>query len=249
MSVDLFYERYASGTPLLLVHGFPLDHTIWHPVLPYLQSQFELILPDLRGYGTSPLPPASVSMSAMAEDLLALLDKLQLTRVLLAGQSMGGYVALEFARLFPQRLLGLALVASHPYADPPGKKMERMKTIEEVQQAGVAIALADYPQKLSHVPAIQDFTRPIIDATSSATVVGSLQAMAVRRDNSAILRQSDFPTAILLGGRDQFVSTEMQLRLKSEFKNTKFTGIRDASHMLMMEFPGEFSKSLVELFH
>ncbi|NMC45388.1 MAG: alpha/beta hydrolase [Chloroflexi bacterium] len=249
MGVDLFYEKHGSGVPVLLVHGFPLNHTIWHPVLPFLQSACEVILPDLRGHGNSPTSPLPFSMTDMAQDLLSLLDKLQIPQALLVGQSMGGYVVLEFAHLFPQRLSGLALVASHPYIDPPDKKAQRMKTIASVRQIGVAKALADYPQKLSHVPYIQDFTRPIIADTDPDTVIGSLQAMAARRDHSAVLHQTDFPTAVILGKKDQFISGEMREKLESEFVDTKFTVIGEASHMLMMEFPCELSKSLVELLY
>jgi len=247
VSIDLFYEKHGSGMPMLLVHGFPLDHTIWHPVLPFLQSKYEVILPDLRGYGNSPTCPLPFTITAMAEDLLLLLDKLQLPQILLVGQSMGGYIALEFARLFPQRLLGLALVASHPYPDSPSKKAQRMKTIESVQQIGVPKTFVDFPQKLSHIPIIQDATRLIINDTDPVTVIGSLQAMATRRDNSAVLHQTDFPTAVIVGRDDQFISDEIRNKLETEFTDTKFTAISGASHMLMMEFPCELSESLVEL--
>ena len=111
MPVKLHYEAFGMGVPIVCIHGFPLDHTIWQPMIPALAAGNRIILPDLRGHGLSPVPDGPYSMPEMAGDIIALLDDLDLPQVVLVGQSMGGYVALEVAHQAPERLLGLALVA------------------------------------------------------------------------------------------------------------------------------------------
>ena len=110
--IELAFERRGHGIPLVLIHGYPLDHTIWNPVVPLLENDFDLILPDLRGFGESSTPGASSLMADMAEDIAALLDYLKIKKAAIVGHSMGGYVTLAFARGFAGRMLGLGLVAS-----------------------------------------------------------------------------------------------------------------------------------------
>ncbi len=106
----------------MLIHGFPLDHTSWNEVATLLENDFDLILPDLRGFGQSTTVETPYTMSDMADDLAGLLDHLGIEKVALAGHSMGGYVALAFAKKYPQRVSGLGLVASQAAADSPERK-------------------------------------------------------------------------------------------------------------------------------
>src|SRR5215207_3689664 len=99
--IQLAYVRRGKGTPLVLVHGFPLDHRLWEGVVPLLEDTFDVLLPDLRGFGGSSTLDSFYAMEDYASDLVGLLDQLGIQKAALAGHSMGGYVALAFARLFP----------------------------------------------------------------------------------------------------------------------------------------------------
>ncbi|HAF61471.1 MAG TPA: hypothetical protein DCK95_04000 [Anaerolineaceae bacterium] len=244
MPVKLYYEEFGMGIPILCIHGFPLDHTIWNRLIPILATNKQVILPDLRGHGLSPIPPAPYSMNEMAGDILTLMDDLHLPKVVLVGQSMGGYVALEVAEIAPERLLGLVLVASHPYADSPQQKQARMDMIEQVRQDGVEKALVDFPAKLCPDAGIQDFTWNIIQGMEEEGVVGSIQAMADRHDNREVMLNAAFPTAVILGENDLFISQDVRQRMQSDFPTTQFTILPDAAHMLMMEKPLEVSRIL-----
>jgi 3-oxoadipate enol-lactonase len=101
-TVQLYFKETGEGAPMVLVHGFPLDHTIWDPVVPLLEPHARLILPDLRGHGRSPAPGGVYDMRTMADDLLSLIDALQIERVTLIGHSMGGYVSLAFCTCISQ---------------------------------------------------------------------------------------------------------------------------------------------------
>ena len=109
--INLAYTRLGKGTPLVLVHGFPLDSSSWNELIPYLKDHFDLILPDLRGFGKSTTVEAPYTLSDIADDLAGLLDDLGVEKTALAGHSMGGYISLAFAKKYPQRVSGLGLVA------------------------------------------------------------------------------------------------------------------------------------------
>ncbi len=112
--IELAYERRGTGTPLVLLHGYPLDHHLWDDVAPLLGDTFDLIIPDLRGFGESTTVDRQFSMDDYASDIAGLLDILEIQKAAIAGHSMGGYVALAFARLYPERVngLGVDLIAS-----------------------------------------------------------------------------------------------------------------------------------------
>src|SRR5690349_24970010 len=117
--VQLAYERRGKGTPLVLLHGYPLDHHLWDEVAPLLEDTFDVILPDLRGFGESTTVDSPYSMDDYASDIAVLLDQLGIPKVAIVGHSMGGYAALAFARMYPERVRGLGLVSSEVLAVPP----------------------------------------------------------------------------------------------------------------------------------
>src|SRR4051812_37554591 len=104
-----------SATPLVLLHGYPFDHTMWDTVAASLVR--EVIAPDLRGFGQTALGEAEPSIDVMADDIAHLLDHRKFGRAIVAGFSMGGYVALAFAERYPSRLSGLGLINSQALAD------------------------------------------------------------------------------------------------------------------------------------
>jgi pimeloyl-ACP methyl ester carboxylesterase len=185
--ISLAYERRGTGAPLLLVHGFPLDHTEWEPLLPHLEDDFDIILPDLRGFGQSDAPDGAYTVEQMAADLAALLDELKIQRTYIVGHSMGGYVALAFIRSYPERVLGLGMVGSQAAADSPENKAKRYATVSEVAVNGVS-AVAGMSEKLSANPTHVGFFREMILRQRPSGVIGALKAMAERPDSNELFR-------------------------------------------------------------
>src|SRR5690606_26707198 len=102
--IELAYARRGKGSPLVLLHGYPLDHHIWDAVTPLLENEFDLILPDLRGFGQSTTVETPYTLDDFAADIAGLLDQLGIPKAALAGHSMGGYVALAFVNRYPERV-------------------------------------------------------------------------------------------------------------------------------------------------
>lgn len=247
MAVQLFFEEYGSGLPVVCIHGYPLDHSIWVPLVPYLKTKARLIFPDLRGHGKSPVLSNPYTMQDMAEDIKALIDDLGLSKVLLVGHSMGGYISSQFARSFPDRILGLILVASHPFSDTPENKEGRLASIRKIQEMGVQKVLADFPTNLTHIPEIQDTIRPIVQATKAEGAIGSLHAMAGRSDSSDVLSSANYPVGIVLGKQDLFISQEKRQQMQVQFPQAEFSLVENAAHMIMMEDPRAVSQMILKI--
>lgn len=242
--IELAYERRGRGTPLVLIHGHPLDHAIWSPIVPLLEDDFDLLLPDLRGFGQSETPRTSFLLADMAGDIAALLDFLQIEKAALAGHSMGGYIALAFARAYPQRVRGLGLVASHVFPDPPEKKPVRYADAAAVEAGGVGSLAEGFPVKLTADASLQAALRRIILRQSVYGVAQSLRAMAERPDSSALLAGFDFPVVIVHGDADAIVPVARARQGKALAKNARLVEIEGAGHMPMMEFPRQTAEAL-----
>lgn len=242
--IEISYERRGAGTPLVLVHGFPLDHTLWNETASLLEGDFDLILPDLRGFGGSTTIETPYLMSDMADDLAALLDHFGIEKTALAGHSMGGYVALAFAKKYPQRVSGLALVSSQAAADAPDRKEGRYKTAQDVAEKGVEVVADAMTPKLSSNAEVQAFARESILRQGKAGVIGALKAMAEREDSMPILSSFDFPVVLVHGDADALIPLEKAQEIKEVLPDAKLVILQGAGHLPMMELPGETADAL-----
>ena len=243
--INLAYTRLGKGTPLMLVHGFPLDSSSWNELIPFLKDHFDLILPDLRGFGKSTTVEAPYTLSDMADDLAGLLDHLGVEKTALAGHSMGGYISLAFAKKYPQRVSGLGLVASQAAADAPEGKERRYKTAADVAEKGVGVVVEAMTPKLSADVRVQEFVRGVIERQSKQAVIGALKAMAVREDSMPILSSSDFPLVLIHGDTDQLIPLERAKEIKSANPSARLLELKGAGHMPMMEFARQTADGLM----
>jgi 3-oxoadipate enol-lactonase len=242
--IRLAYIRRGTGVPLLLIHGYPLDHTIWDEVLPLLEKDFDLILPDVRGFGESTTTNLQYSMNDIASDFVALLDHLGIQKAALAGHSMGGYVALAFARLHPERVTGLALVASQALADTPDGKNGRYKTAADVAEKGVGLVAEAMTPKLSADARVQGFVRELIRKQNKDGVIGALKAMAEREDSLALFSSFNFPIVLIHGSADLLIPIERAHEVKKIISRAHLVELSDAGHMPMLEVPKRTADAL-----
>jgi len=245
--IQLAYERRGRGKPLLLLHGYPLDHTIWDAVVPLLEHDFDLILPDLRGFGESEAPRTPYLLTDMAADLAALLDALGIERAAVAGHSMGGYIALAFARAWPQRLRGLGLVASQAVADTPERKSARYALAERVEKDGVGEVADSMPGLLTSDAGIQARLRALILQQSPWGVSAALRAMAGRPDSTPVLAALEVPVVMIHGRADRLVPIERAREAAAAAPGATLVEIEQAEHMPMLEAPGQTARALKNL--
>jgi pimeloyl-ACP methyl ester carboxylesterase len=245
--MKLAYTRQGQGTPLVLLHGYPLDHTIWEEVLPFLSATFDLILPDLRGFGASAASADPCTMADMASDLAELLDRLGTQQAAVAGHSMGGYVALAFARAYPARLRGLGLVASQVLADKPEGREARYKTAALVAETGVGLVAESMPPKLSADAQVQARVRGLIERQTPAGVIGALHAMAARPDSGDLLPGWNIPLVLVHGDADGLIPIERAREVQAAVPQAKLFPLAGVGHMPMLEAPQQVADALKTL--
>jgi len=231
------YTRAGEGPPLVLVHGYPLDHTIWYDLVASLEDSFSLILPDLRGFGLSGVDESQYKLTDVATDIAGLLDHLGIEKAYLAGHSMGGYISLAFARQYPQRLLGLGLVASQAAADTAEKKQGRYAAAEEIMKSGIQPVVESMSPKLTADERVQAFVRSLIAAQRPAGLAGALKAMAERDDSTPILSGFKFPVAVIHGDADELIPIQRAQEVKAAVPHATLTELAGNGHMPMMENP------------
>lgn len=243
----LAFEEIGTGRPLILVHGYPLDHSIWMKTASLLSAEFRVVLPDLRGYGASASLGISHSMDEMAEDVRDLLDSLQIERALLAGHSMGGYVIQNFLRLFPERVAGMVLVNSICFADAPERKEARRKLAAEIEQRGPMAVVEASLAKYSPDEKVRETCRRIMLHPPREAVAASSRAMADRLESCSVLAGASQPLVALYGDQDGFIPlerSEEMLRAVPKMKGVLLPGV---GHTAMLEVPEKVAEVLREL--
>ena len=245
--IELAYVRHGTGTPLVLLHGYPLDHKIWDEIVPLLNKNFDLILPDLRGFGESTTVDVPYTMDDFASDIAGLLDHLGITKAAIAGHSMGGYVALAFGRLYPERISGLGLVSSQVLADPPDRKEGRYKSATDVSENGISGVVDGMTSKFTSDPNLQKFARENMEKQSPSAYVGALKAMAERGDSTSLLGTLQYPVVIVHGNADVLIPVERGREVKAEVVHAHLVELNGVGHLPMLEAKEETAQALSQL--
>ena len=240
----------GDGHPILFIHGFPFDRTMWRPLMATLTG-WRRIAPDLRGLGLSEAPE-SYSMAEYADDLAALMDALHVPQAVVCGLSMGGYLAFELLRRHSARVRALILAATRAEADDEAGKRRRGEMIALVERQGPA-ALAEVllpqllaPANLTAMPHVTQHLRTMIAGSPVKGVVGALRAMRDRADATPLLRKIEVPTLVIAGRDDQLFPPAASRQLADAIPGALFTLIPDAGHLCPLEQPVTTTKVIAE---
>jgi pimeloyl-ACP methyl ester carboxylesterase len=212
------YRTNGKGQPLLLVHGLCEDSTIWDDFIRDLVGEFQIIRPDLSGFGESELLPEH-SVELMADSVKAILDTLKIEKCVFVGHSLGGYVGMAFAKKYPTQLTGLGLFHSHPFEDTPEKKEDRRKAIEFIQKNGHIVYVKQLIPKLFaelFATSNEFLINSLIFKASKylpETIIGAQKAMLERPDYSEILRGLHCPALLIVGKQDKTVPYDVSLKM------------------------------------
>jgi pimeloyl-ACP methyl ester carboxylesterase len=245
--VSLYYEERGQGKPIILIHGFPLDHSIWNEVVQQLADKARVITPDLRGYGASPKPEGDYSMRTMADDILALMDRLNLEKAIVAGHSMGGYITLAFAKAYPQRLSGVGLVATQAAADLPERRQARLILVDEIKRKGPQAVIHATLKKYSRNPEVLKYTQELMQKAAPHVLMACLRGMADREDMMDFLKEISVPTVVIAGEQDDLIPIERAFEVVERLQRGWVVSIPNAGHMPMMEAPQRVASAFIEL--
>lgn len=248
------FERGGGpGTPVVLLHAFPLNGRMWEPQVAALAGERRLITPDYPGFGRAPRTPAQPDVRYYAEEVRSLLDRLELERVVLGGLSMGGYVAFECLRLFPERVAALVLADTRPDPDTEEAKENRRRLARRVAEEGVGVLAETQPERLlsprtlREKPEVVERVKGMILESTPGGVVAALGAMRDRPDSTPLLEKIRVPT-LVIGGEDDGISPpEVTARMAKRIPEARHVVLPEAGHLSSLEAPEGFNAALREL--
>ncbi len=240
--VELQVLDRGEGLPVVFLHGFPLDHSMWDGQIAELSERCRAIAPDLRGFGGSGVVAGTATMAQMADDVAAALDALEVDEpVVLCGLSMGGYVAFEFWRRHIARLRGLVLCDTRAMPDTPEAARGRHETAQRVLSEGTG-PLADAmlpklfaPATLERQANLSAIQRQVILSTQPEGVAAALRGMAERSDFRGELPKIALPALVIVGEHDAISTVDEMRSIAEAMPDAEFTVISEAGHMSPLE--------------
>jgi pimeloyl-ACP methyl ester carboxylesterase len=246
------YDEYGaatSGPNVVFLHAFPLNRLMWQSQTDELRGIAHLVLPDMRGFGSSDVESGAIAIEQMADDVYALVEKLELAPVVLVGLSMGGYVALAYIRKYPESVRGLVLADTRADADSDEARQNRQAMIDEVAASGPArVAELMLPKLLSkdgqeQAELVAEIRR-MIETTSPGGIVGALRGMADRADSTDLLASIAVPTLVVVGAEDAVTPPEIARELADRIPGAELEIIDDAGHLSNVEEPTTFNAAV-----
>ena len=242
-------QHEGAGTPLLLVHAYPLSGQLWRHQIADFSDTHHVIVPDLRGFGRSSVTPGEVSMRQYADDLAAVLDAMSVEEpVVYCGVSMAGYIGWQFAQHHGDRVAGLFMSSTKARADSDAAIAKRKEIAARVEQEGIAAAeeaaeaLVGSTTKHEQ-PELVDDLRRIIRANDPRGVVAAQNGMASRPDMTEFVCGWEKPLHFVAGAEDTF-TTAAEIRELATDANASYTRVEGAGHLVPLEQPLEYNTAL-----
>lgn len=245
------HSAQGAESPLVLVHGHPFNRSMWAPQVEHVgRTGRRVIVPDLRGYGRSVVVPGKTPLQTFAQDIAGLLDHLGVAEIVLGGLSMGGQIAMEFQRLFPDRLRGLVLADTTPQAETEEGRQARNATADRLLREGMGGYAEEVlpkmvaPANIKRFPAVAEHVRQMMLGTPPKGAAAALRGRAERLDYIAPLSRVRVPTLIVVGSEDEFTPIGDARLMHEVIPDSSLVVIDGAAHMPNLERPAEFNEAL-----
>lgn len=249
--IQLAYTDTGLGQPVVLLHGYPFNRSLWNEQVNAFSHSFRVITPDLRGMGESEATQGPATMNRMAQDVAALLDHLEISRAVIGGLSMGGYVVLAFYKQFPSRVRSLILADTRAQTDTEEGKQTRFQQAEKALAEGMA-GIADSmlpklltPETVSKRPDVVKRIRDMMLKTKPEGAAGALLGMAERDDQTSLLPQISVPTLILVGREDPITPVADSEMMHREIAGSRLVVIENAAHVSNLERTEQFNDEVI----
>jgi pimeloyl-ACP methyl ester carboxylesterase len=244
----------GAGVPMVLLHAFPLERSMWSPVVARLSAAgVPVITADLPGLGGSPLPDGPPSLDVSADAVAALLDRLAVPRAVVCGVSMGGYVALAIARRHPARPAGLGLIDTKAQADADEARANReriaLAVLGEAGNRALAPMIDGLLGPTSHAarPEVVERVRAGLAAARPQGVAWSQRAMAARPDATGLLAAIGVPVAVLVGAEDALTPPAVAHDLVAGLPDAVLSVLPRVGHLSPIEDPDAVAAALLAL--
>jgi pimeloyl-ACP methyl ester carboxylesterase len=256
MTDRISVRESGSGVPLVLLHAFPLSSRMWQAQLDELPGQdgteARVLAVDLRGSGGTPLGEDEPALELLADDVALLLDRAGIDRVVLGGLSLGGYVAMAFARRYRDRLAGLLLADTKAEADTEEARANRERVARTVlEQSSVRLLVEEQlpepllgPTTARRSPELVAHVRKMVEEATPEGVAWLQRAMAARGDSFEVLRGVEVPALVVVGEEDKLTPPPLAERMAEELPQGELTVLPGAGHLSALEVPEAFNEAV-----
>lgn len=248
---EIAFDDIGSGLPVVFLHAFPLNRTMWDPQVTALVGECRCIPIDLRGFGDSAASPP-YSVDQYADDVVAVLDTLQIQRAVIVGLSLGGYIAFALWRRYRERVRALVLADTRAVADTTDGAARRRELIELAEtQGSIAVANAQIAALVGKTtrdkrPDIYDAVHRTIAQAPVDGVVGAIEAMIARPDSTQTLSTIDVPTLIIVGSEDVATPPRDARAMHTAILGSRIEILQQAGHLSNLERPAAFNTVVTE---
>ena len=247
-NTQIAYSDHGIGLPVIFLHAFPLNRTMWDGEIAALldEQRYRLVSLDWRGFGESDIVGEITTMDVLAGDVVALMDHLGIEKAVLCGLSLGGYVAFACLRQYAPRIAGLILADTRPAADTPEARANRENVARLAETSGTT-AIADLllPRLISdytrlHEPLVETRLRQMINAATVPGIAATSRGMALRAEASDLLAGISCPTLVVTGEQDAVIPLSESQAYASSIPDAQFVTIPNAGHLSNLEQPDIF---------
>jgi len=244
-NTKIHYRLIGKGECIVLIHGYLETLEIWNDFAEELSKSYRVLTFDMPGHGMSDELSECNSVEGMATIANEILMHLEISKAVIVGHSMGGYIALAFAELFPSSTAGLCLFHSTPFADGEQKKSNRMNEIELILKGEKKLIVEDaLPLRFANMNLMKfrsevNRAKAIALDISDGGVVATLKAMVSRPDRNHVFQKANFPTMMIFGMRDNHISLDVASDLANRHKNTRTVYLNNSGHMGFIEEKGQ----------
>jgi len=252
-NMKLSYSYAGEGTiPIIFLHGFPFDKTMWKEQIDYFKKGACVISLDLRGFGKSQDQSSGLSIDIFANDLVLFMNEFEIEKAVVCGLSMGGYVALNAVKKFPERFEALILCDTQCKADSEEGRMKRYETIEQIKLNGTAdfnenfIKSVFHPDSFANHPEVVENLRKTVESNSKEIIMEGLSALANRAETCSSLADIKIPTLIVCGNEDMLTPVSQSEYMHKKIKGSVLKIIENAGHVSNLEQPEAFNLLLKE---
>ena len=249
--IEMGYDDVGAGLPIVFIHAFPLNRTMWAPQVSALVERCRCIAVDLRGFGETALAQP-VSMDQYADDVVALMDKLGVERAIVAGCSMGGYAAFALWRRHAGRVRALVLADTKATADTDEARAKRVALIETARtQGSTAVANLQIASLIGKTarekqPDTYDAVHRMIAQTKPEAIVAALEAMMNRPDSTPTLATISVPTLVIVGDEDVPTPVKDARAMHQGIPGSRLEIVASAGHLANLERPAAFNHLMTE---
>jgi 3-oxoadipate enol-lactonase len=246
-----YHDVGESSIPIIFLHGFPFDKSMWQGQLDFLKSSYRVISIDIRGFGQSTDEDSALNIQLFADDLVAFLEKLSIAKAIICGLSMGGFIALNAVKRFPERFEALILCDTQCIADTTVDKEKRYTTIENIEVNGASdfneefLKSVFHKESLLHKTALVDQLRKVVFSNSKNIIAKGLEALAERSETCSILNKINLPTLIICGREDEVTPLHESQFMHKNIDDSNLYVIDKAGHVSNLEQPEEFNNQLL----